>query len=140
MFAGQFFQTDEGIRGAIRPLLCNIALHGLEAELGVRLSSKVDKKVKAGFITLICYADDILIFTYIKADASKALNELDMLLGVRGLQISSEKTRIKHITEKFDFLGFHVTSIDAARRNPDSQGTRRTPFCVLEDVDFDCSL
>lgn len=66
----------------ISPLLCNIALHGLEEELGVKYlkSGYVDHKGRV----LFRYADDLVIICHSKEDAEKALEELTAALKVRG--------------------------------------------------------
>lgn len=90
----------------LSPLLCNIALHGLEEELNVRYTKKgyVDKKGRL----LIRFADDLVILCHSRQDAILALEELKIALEKRGLKISELKTKIVHITEGFDFLGFNI--------------------------------
>ena len=43
-----------------------------------------------------------------KEDAEAIVNHLEGWLGTRGLKLNQEKTKIVHITEGFDFLGFNV--------------------------------
>jgi RNA-directed DNA polymerase len=103
-----FYETDTGTpQGSIiSPLLANIALHGLEKELGIR----VDKKgfVKHGDRSLVRYADDFIVLCYTKSDAEKARLQLADLLRERGLSLNEDKTRVCHITDGFDFLGFNI--------------------------------
>jgi RNA-directed DNA polymerase len=54
------------------------------------------------------YADDFVIFCESKEDAEKAEMDANNWLKTRGLEISNEKTRIAHLTEGFDFLGFNI--------------------------------
>lgn len=95
--------TPQG--GVISPLLANIALHGMEAALGVRRN-------KSGYVignrAVVRYADDFVAFCETKEDAESALGTLKDWLAHRGLALSEEKTRIVHLTEGFDFLGFNV--------------------------------
>ena len=84
--------TPQG--GVISPLLANIALHGMESALGVKYRKKLDSTSIISERAVIRYADDFVIFTENEADAYQARAE--------------EKTRICHITEGFDFLGFTV--------------------------------
>jgi RNA-directed DNA polymerase len=98
---------DEGTpQGSpLSPLLCNIALHGLESELGVKYTKKgyVDQKGRL----LIRFADDLVIICQTHMDAFQALEDLKSSLRIRGLQISELKTKVVHISEGFDFLGFN---------------------------------
>jgi RNA-directed DNA polymerase len=56
--------TPQG--GCLSPLLCNIALHGLDKELGIRYSKTIRIQ---GSRSLIRYADDLVIMCYSKEDA-----------------------------------------------------------------------
>lgn len=102
---------DEGTPqgSALSPLLCNIALHGLENELNVKYTKKgyVDQKGRL----LIRFADDLVILCHTRQDAIQALEDLKLSLEKRGLQISESKTKIVHISEGFDFLGFNIKMI-----------------------------
>lgn len=95
--------TPQG--SAISPLLCNISLHGLEKELGVIY-------LKSGYVSrkgpsIIRFADDLVILTDSKQDAFRILEDLKQALIIRGLTISETKTKIVHVMEGFDFLGFN---------------------------------
>lgn len=97
--------TPQG--GIISPLLANIVLHGMEAALGiVRDASGCRKRSVRRLI--VRYADDFVVFCDSKTDAQQTQADLQRFLGVRGLQLSEEKTRIVHLSEGFDFLGFNV--------------------------------
>ena len=48
------------------------------------------------------------MFCESKEDAEKSRRILGRMLAKRGLEFSPEKTRIVHITEGFDFLGFNI--------------------------------
>jgi hypothetical protein len=55
------------------------------------------------------YADDFVVLCNgTKAQAQAMKEELGELLSTMGLTLSEEKTRITHITEGFDFLGYRV--------------------------------
>nr|YP_009145390.1 hypothetical protein [Cryptoglena skujai]AKL39015.1 hypothetical protein [Cryptoglena skujai] len=100
--------ADEGTPqgSTLSPLLCNIALHGVEAELGVIYTKKGYVNSKGRL--LIRFADDLVIICHTKEDAMKALDELKEVLIKRGLQISEIKTKIVHVSEGFDFLGYNI--------------------------------
>lgn len=95
--------TPQG--GVISPLLANIALHGMEAAVGVKYIARGDNVGKRG---LIRYADDFVVFCETEEDAHNAKAELSVWLAQRGLALSDEKTRIAHLSDGFDFLGFHI--------------------------------
>lgn len=95
--------TPQG--GIISPLLANIALHGMEEALDIKYNNRGEIK---GERILIRYADDFVIFCETKEDANLAKNVINNWLKTRGLEISNEKTKIVHITEGFDFLGFNI--------------------------------
>jgi len=95
--------TPQG--GVISPLLANIALHGMEAAVGVKYIARGDNVGKRG---LIRYADDFVVFCETEEDAQKAKAELSAWLAARGLALSDEKTRIAHLSDGFDFLGFNI--------------------------------
>ncbi len=92
--------------GPISPLLLNITLHGMEAGLGSR-------RYRNGLLSptsraVVRYADDLVVFCATQAEAEQTIVDLKVWLAPRGLTLSEEKTRIVHLTEGFDFLGFNV--------------------------------
>jgi RNA-directed DNA polymerase len=112
--------TPQG--GVISPLLLNIALHGMEKALGVRHGSQgqID-----GERAVVRYADDFVVFCESREDATRVKEViLPGWLAERGLCLSEEKTRIVHLAEGFEFLGFHVKHYRTPR-------TTRTGFKLL---------
>jgi len=103
---GKLFSTEQGTPqgGTISPTLANMTLDGLEKELRRKFPVYADKKVN-----LVRYADDFIV-----TGKSKELLEeevkpiIENFLKERGLELSSEKTRITHINEGFDFLGQNI--------------------------------
>ena len=101
---GVYKPTPEGTPqgGVISPTLANMALDGLEA----LLKKHFKRQHKVHFVR---YADDFII-----TGATKQLleNEVKPLvvkfLVTRGLELSEEKTKISHINNGFDFLGFNI--------------------------------
>ena len=61
-----------------------------------------------GTYALVRYADDVAIFCPTHAEAMEAKTLLAQWLAPRGLRWSEAKTHIRHLTEGFDFLGFHI--------------------------------
>lgn len=108
---GQFHPTKQGTPqgGVISPLLLNVALHGMEAHLGVRYRRSQGRLrgVRAKRV-VVRFADDMVVFCQSEADAGAAREELVAWLAQRGLSLSQEKTRIVHLDEGFDFLGFTI--------------------------------
>lgn len=104
---GVFHPTDAGTPqgGVISPLLANIALHGMEEALNVRRNREGHI---IGNRAVVRYADDFVVFCETREDAAKVIDLLRDWLAIRSLRLSDEKTRIVHLTEGFDFLGFNV--------------------------------
>jgi len=99
--------TPQG--GVISPLLANIALHGLDETLGIRRLMRRDGYSRiVGNRAWVRYADDFVVFCKTKNDAERAVEILQNWLADRGLSLAQDKTRIVHMDEGFDFLGFNV--------------------------------
>ncbi|MEI4618422.1 group II intron reverse transcriptase/maturase, partial [Bacillus cereus] len=102
--------TPQG--GIVSPLLANIALHGMEAEIGVKYRKKTEKKTGKVYHevfdtkTVVIYADDFVIICETKKEAESMYEKLKPYLKKRGLELAPEKTKVVHVTEGFDFLGF----------------------------------
>ncbi len=115
--------TPQG--GVLSPLLCNIVLHGMETEVSARpINDKghIDSKGPL----LIRYADDFIILTRTKVEAERKLKEINNILKIRGLKISEKKTRLVHIAEGFDFLGFNIR-LRPRNGQPTSKGLQKLP-------------
>ena len=104
---GEFHATEQGTPqgGVVSPLLANIALHGMEEAIGVEYDSRGQL---IGKRAVVRYADDFVCFCETKEDAEQVQKILVEWLKERGLTLSEEKTRIVHLTEGFDFLGFNI--------------------------------
>jgi len=98
--------TPQG--GIISPCLANATLNSLEVQLKRHLADTLGvKKAKKTKVQVVRYADDFVVL----ADSKELLVEevkpwVEQFLSVRGVALSQEKTRITHITEGFDFLGW----------------------------------
>lgn len=104
--------TPQG--GVISPLLANIALHGMAEALDVRKDRRaLGRTINRGIVR---YADDFVVFCKTKEDAEKVIGLLGGWLKERGLTLAEEKTRIVHITEGFDFLGFNIRQYPAVTK------------------------
>ncbi|EPL9726990.1 group II intron reverse transcriptase/maturase, partial [Pseudomonas aeruginosa] len=109
---GQLHATDAGTPqgGIISPTLANLALDGLETLLKEYLGVTRAKKLK---VNVVRYADDFVITG---ASPEVLENEVkpwvEQFLATRGLRLSLKKTRIVHIDEGFDFLGWNFRKYD----------------------------
>lgn len=94
---GTLHQTTEGTPqgGVISPLLMNVALDGLARHLGK--GYRVSR-----------YADDFVVMAKGLQDIEQALPKVIAFLEERGVELNQEKTHIRHRSEGFDFLGFHI--------------------------------
>src|SRR6516165_745803 len=79
--------------------LHHFILHGL---------AKPGSSATVSTYALVRYADDVAIFCPTHAEAMEAKTLLAQWLAPRGLRWSEAKTHIRHLTEGFDFLGFHI--------------------------------
>ncbi len=114
--------------GVISPLLLNIALHGMEEALGIVYNPSGPKR---GKYMIVRYADDFAVFCRTREEAEEAKRLLTEWLETRGLRLSEKKTRICHLTEGFNFLGFNVRQYPApnsSRRGYKLQRNRRYFF------------
>ena len=104
----------------ISPLLCNIALHVLDAtwqqhhqRLGV----------------LVRYCDDLLVLCPTKDRVEQAAEQVATILSGLGLELHPDKTRIVCLAggrQGVDFVGFHHHKV-ASRRRPGRMHLQRWP-------------
>ncbi len=105
--------TPQG--GIVSPLLANIYLHTLDKYMESKYLSlsewerqKRRRQRKANYL-YVRYADDFVVLCNgTKAEALAIKEELKELLSTMGLTLSEEKTKVTHITDGFDFLGYRV--------------------------------
>ena len=112
VFNRQLFPTEEGAPqgGIISPTLANMALDGLQAMLAENFKLR---RTKMGYfnpmVNLVRYADDFIITCSDRETLETLVRPaVSEFLQARGLTLSEEKTKITHIDEGFDFLGFNV--------------------------------
>ena len=89
--------TPQG--GLISPLLANMALDGMELLLKERIPGHK--------VHLIRFADDFVVTTESKEIAEQCKYIVVEFLKERGLKLSEEKTKIVHIDDGFDFIGWN---------------------------------
>ena len=92
-----FHETESGTPqgGVISPCLLNIALHGLQQALGSAYGC-------------VRYADDFVVCANTREQIETAQMTIEKWLSQRGLALHPEKTRIVHVNDGFNFLGFSV--------------------------------
>jgi RNA-directed DNA polymerase len=106
--------TPQG--GILSPLLANIALSALDehfarkyAALGPAWTRAKRRRAGEPVMRLVRYADDFVIMVHGTRDDAEALHdEVAAVLAPVGLRLSEEKTRVCHIDEGFDFLGWRI--------------------------------
>lgn len=112
---GTITGTPQG--GILSPLLANIALSILDDHFVERWQTTMateqqrQKRRRQGLANyrLVRYADDFVVLVTGEQEHALALRtEVATVLAPMGLRLSPEKTRVAHIDEGFDFLGFTI--------------------------------
>jgi len=95
---GQRFETPRGTPqgGVISPLLSNILL------------TPFDKEMRHQGYQLTRWADDWVVTCRTRAEAKDALVRAAKILAKLGVTLNRAKTRIVHIAQGFEFLGFKI--------------------------------
>ncbi len=126
---GQLFKkTDIGTPqgGICSPILANIYLHQLDLFWWNKYGQlngykrQCRRKKNMGNCALVRYADDWLLLTNgSKAEAIRLRDEFEKFLTEElYLELSPEKTKITHVNQGFNFLGFHVRRYVNAHNRP----------------------
>ena len=123
-----FKRTDIGTPqgGICSPILANIYLHQLDLYWWNKYGNLHRKEKERrrnkhmGNCALLRYADDWLLLTNgSKAEAIRLRDEFKTFLWEElKLDLSPEKTRITHVNQGFNFLGFHVQRYVFANDRP----------------------
>lgn len=106
--------TPQG--GILSPLLANIALSVLDEHFAVAWTAMGDSSARhqrrrKGLATyrIVRYADDFVVMVNGTREHADGLrDEVAAVLAPIGLRLSEEKTKVVHIDEGFDFLGFRI--------------------------------
>lgn len=111
---GRRHPTEQGTPqgGIISPILANMALDGLERELGRRFG-RTARERSQNKVHLIRFADDFII----TGNSERLLRDevqpvVQEYLAERGVALSATKTHITHIRDGFDFLGQNLRKYD----------------------------
>jgi RNA-directed DNA polymerase len=109
--------TPQG--GILSPLLANIALSALDEhvmapwkpdrEMGTAARRNYRRSKGLPTWRIVRYADDFVVLVHGREHDVVALREdIADVLGPLGLRLSETKTRIVHMADGFDFLGFRI--------------------------------
>jgi RNA-directed DNA polymerase len=109
--------TPQG--GILSPLLANIALSVLDEHLhgpwgsggAMATSSSRARRRRKDLPNwrVVRYADDFVVLVHgTRADVEALREEVAVVLAPLGLVLSAAKTQIVHMSDGFDFLGFHI--------------------------------
>lgn len=113
VFEDRLYPTNEGTPqgGIISPTLANLTLDGMEKLIKniywANAKGTVSVKNNKYKVHLIKYADDFVVTASNKETLEVIKEMLKTFLLERGLTLSEEKTKITHIKEGFDFLGWN---------------------------------
>jgi len=83
-------------------------LHGMEEAAGVRYWEGGTLRAVPGTPVLVRYADDVLALCHTREQAEHVKQRLARWLEPRGLAFNEAKTRITHLDQGVDFLGFEI--------------------------------
>lgn len=117
--------------GILSPLLANIALSVLDEHftrkweaLGPTWTRVKRRRAGLPAYRLVRYADDFVVMVGgARVDAEALWDEVKAVLAPMGLRLSEEKTRVCHIDDGFDFLGWHIQ-----RRRKRGHGGKRAVY------------
>ncbi len=109
--------TPQG--GILSPLLANIALSVLDEHVhapwapgqAMSTSTRRNTRRKKGLPNwrIVRYADDFVILVHgSQGDVLALREEIAGVLAPMGLRLSESKTQVVHMSDGFDFLGFHI--------------------------------
>jgi hypothetical protein len=111
---GTITGTPQG--GILSPLLANIALSVLDEKfaqdwdaMGTVARRHTRRRKGLGTWRLIRYADDFVVMVSgTRANAEQLRAQVAATLAPMGLRLSDAKTRVVHLDEGLDFLGFRI--------------------------------
>ncbi|MCO4888898.1 group II intron reverse transcriptase/maturase [Cupriavidus sp. WGtm5] len=138
IFQGQFQATEAGTPqgGIISPTLANVALNGLERQLVASFEKKLGvAKTRKLKVNVVRYADDFVITgTTPEILQNEVKPWVEQFLAVRGLALSTEKTRIVNIADGFDFLGWNFRKYSGTLLIKPSRKNVQTFYRKVKDV------
>lgn len=113
--SGLEFVLEESIMGTpqggiISPILCNIVLNGLQKAIlePTHLTDVTYPKNPNYKVNIARFADDFCIFAPTEDRLLQAKNRAEEFLNTRGLRLNKLKTKVCHITDGFQMVGFWI--------------------------------
>ena len=135
---GQLLRTEDGTPqgGIISPTLANITLNGLETGLAQFLREELGTgNAQKGKVHLVRYADDFVVTGSSKELLQTVIQPwIVKFLRERGLTLSEEKTRIVHIDQGFDFLGWNFRKYGGKLLIKPSQKNVKTFYGKVKEI------
>jgi len=140
---GTITGTPQG--GIASPLLANIALSALDEHFCAKWDShgtgwrrSAHRKRGGATYRIVRYADDFVIMVNgSKAHAEALWEEVSQVIAPLGLRLSETKTRVCHIDEGLDFLGFRIqrrTKRGTARKVVYTYPSKKSLNAILDKV------
>lgn len=127
---GQWYPTDHGTPqgSVVSPLLSNLLLTPFDGEMRRR-----------GY-QLTRYADDWVVTCRTRQEAIRVLREAEKVLTTLGVTLNREKTRIVHVRQGFEFLGYKIKRGERPLRLPASKRTSSVTYGSLYAYPTDKSV
>ncbi|MFZ1977086.1 MAG: CRISPR-associated endonuclease Cas1 [Bacteroidota bacterium] len=123
---GSFVERNKGLAqgSPLSPLLANLYLDSF------------DEQAEQWNVKMIRYADDFIILTKTKEDATEVLSKTEVSLSKLGLKIKKKKTSIVAIKDGFQFLGIKFAGSEAAIEPEENLRKFRKPLYITEPFLF----
>jgi len=134
---GALQKTDAGTPqgGIISPLLANLTLDGLEQGLQAYLKKCLKSKASTAKVNVVRYADDFVITGNSQELLENTVKPwVEAFLRERGLQLHTGKTRIVHMDQGFDFLGWNFRKYSGKLLIKPSQKNVKTFYGKVRDL------
>lgn len=129
-----WFPTESGTPqgGIISPTIANMVLDGLEEAINLHAQHKPNRNPHK--INFVRYADDFVVTCNNSEYLVKEIKPLiSNFLAERGLELSKEKTKITHINQGFDFLGFNIRKYGGKCLTMPNTGSVKSIYAKLRD-------
>lgn len=125
----KLFPTEAGTPqgGIISPVLSNMALDGVEG----MLKEHFPRRCKVNFVR---YADDFIVTATKAEELETAKSLIRQFLKDRGLELSDQKTRLTHISEGFDFLGWTFRKFNSKWSMTPSKASQKRIYAKVRDI------
>lgn len=110
---GQWHPSDRGTPqgGVVSPMLSNLLL------------TPFDREMRRRRYQLTRYADDWVVTCRTRQEAVRVLRDAERVLTTLGVILNREKTRIVHVRQGFEFLGYKIKRGERPLRLPASKRT-----------------